>query len=411
MHASINSIHKPNDLIIVGGGPAGVFAAIWAKTVHPQSSVLILEKSSNLLAKVRISGGGRCNLTNAHLNSKTASRFYPRGSQELIGPLTRWSSSDTIEWFISKGVNLKTEEEGRVFPASDQSQTIVNCLLSQLDSLKIETRFGCEIQTINKEKDLFSLKVNEGETLYCRKLILATGSSKEGYRWAEELGHTIVPPIPSLFTFNISSFTLKELSGITVNPVELRIDGTTHIEKGSLMIAHFGFSGPAVLKLSAFQARYLHDQNIQADLIVNWLPEHSEKEIHDILCQIKTDVPQQNLISNNPFSLPKSLWKVFLNDQIEKRLRDLSLKELRALASRLHSDRYRIGGKTAHKEEFVTCGGVERREINFKTMESKINSNLFFAGELIDIDGITGGFNLQNGWTTGFLAGMNSLNN
>ena len=407
MHASIN---KLNDLIVVGGGPAGVFAAIWAKTVHPQSSVLILEKSSNLLAKVRISGGGRCNLTNAHLNSKTASRFYPRGSQELIGPLTRWSSSDTIEWFISKGVNLKTEEEGRVFPASDQSQTIVNCLLSQLDSLKIETRFGCEIQTINKEKDLFSLKVNEGETLYCRKLILATGSSKEGYRWAEELGHTIVPPIPSLFTFNISSFTLKELSGITVNPVELRIDGTTHIEKGSLMIAHFGFSGPAVLKLSAFQARYLHDQNIQADLIVNWLPEHSEKEIHDILCQIKTDVPQQNLISNNPFSLPKSLWKVFLNDQIEKRLRDLSLKELRALASRLHSDRYRIGGKTAHKEEFVTCGGVERREINFKTMESKINSNLFFAGELIDIDGITGGFNLQNGWTTGFLAGMNSLN-
>ncbi len=398
-------------MIVVGGGPAGVFAAIWAKTVHPQSSVLILEKSSNLLAKVRISGGGRCNLTNAHLNSKTASRFYPRGSQELIGPLTRWSSSDTIEWFISKGVNLKTEEEGRVFPASDQSQTIVNCLLSQLDSLKIETRFGCEIQTINKEKDLFSLKVNEGETLYCRKLILATGSSKEGYRWAEELGHTIVPPIPSLFTFNISSFTLKELSGITVNPVELRIDGTTHIEKGSLMIAHFGFSGPAVLKLSAFQARYLHDQNIQADLIVNWLPEHSEKEIHDILCQIKTDVPQQNLISNNPFSLPKSLWKVFLNDQIEKRLRDLSLKELRALASRLHSDRYRIGGKTAHKEEFVTCGGVERREINFKTMESKINSNLFFAGELIDIDGITGGFNLQNGWTTGFLAGMNSLNN
>ncbi len=408
MHASIN---KLNDLIVVGGGPAGVFAAIWAKTVHPQSSVLILEKSSNLLAKVRISGGGRCNLTNAHLNSKTASRFYPRGSQELIGPLTRWSSSDTIEWFISKGVNLKTEEEGRVFPASDQSQTIVNCLLSQLDSLKIETRFGCEIQTINKEKDLFSLKVNEGETLYCRKLILATGSSKEGYRWAEELGHTIVPPIPSLFTFNISSFTLKELSGITVNPVELRIDGTTHIEKGSLMIAHFGFSGPAVLKLSAFQARYLHDQNIQADLIVNWLPEHSEKEIHDILCQIKTDVPQQNLISNNPFSLPKSLWKVFLNDQIEKRLRDLSLKELRALASRLHSDRYRIGGKTAHKEEFVTCGGVKRREINFKTMESKINSNLFFAGELIDIDGITGGFNLQNGWTTGFLAGMNSLNN
>ncbi len=398
-------------MIVVGGGPAGVFAAIWAKTVHPQSSVLILEKSSNLLAKVRISGGGRCNLTNAHLNSKTASRFYPRGSQELIGPLTRWSSSDTIEWFISKGVNLKTEEEGRVFPASDQSQTIVNCLLSQLDSLKIETRFGCEIQTINKEKDLFSLKVNEGETLYCRKLILATGSSKEGYRWAEELGHTIVPPIPSLFTFNISSFTLKELSGITVNPVELRIDGTTHIEKGSLMIAHFGFSGPAVLKLSAFQARYLHDQNIQADLIVNWLPEHSENEIHDILCQIKIDVPQQNLISNNPFSLPKSLWKVFLNDQIEKRLRDLSLKELRALASRLHSDRYRIGGKTAHKEEFVTCGGVKRREINFKTMESKINSNLFFAGELIDIDGITGGFNLQNGWTTGFLAGMNSLNN
>ena len=408
MHASIN---KLNDLIVVGGGPAGVFAAIWAKTVHPQSSVLILEKSSNLLAKVRISGGGRCNLTNAHLNSKTASRFYPRGSQELIGPLTRWSSSDTIEWFISKGVSLKTEEEGRVFPTSDQSQTIVNCLLSQLDSLKIVTRFGCEIQTINKERDLFSLKVNEGETLYCRKLILATGSSNDGYRWAEELGHTIVPPIPSLFTFNISSFTLKELSGITVNPVELRIDGTTHIEKGSLMIAHFGFSGPAVLKLSAFQARYLHDQNIQADLIVNWLPDQSEKEIHDILCKIKTDVPQQNLISNNPFSLPKSLWKVLLNKQIEKRLRDFSLKELRALASRLHSDRYRIGGKTAHKEEFVTCGGVERREINFKTMESKIISNLFFAGELIDIDGVTGGFNLQNGWTTGHLAGLNSLNN
>ena len=400
---------KLYDLIVVGGGPAGVFAAIWAKTKNPHSSVLILEKSPSLLAKVRISGGGRCNLTNSFLTPKTTGEFYPRGSSEMIGALTRWSSDDTIAWFESKGVQLKTEEAGRVFPATNQSQTIVNCLLSEIDRLEIEIRISQKINAISNENNTFALDINNEETLFGRKLILATGSSKEGYRWAEQFGHRIILPIPSLFAFNITSFALKELSGIAVNQVELQIDGSHLAQRGALMIAHFGFSGPAILKLSAFHARYLYEKNYQADLIVNWLPSHSENQIHDLLRDLKSNTPEQRLFSINPFSFPKSLWKALLGDQWEKLLRDLSLKEIRALSNRLHANRYPIDGRTAHKEEFVTCGGIDRREINFKTMESQTTPNLFLVGEAIDIDGVTGGYNLQNGWTTGYIAGSGCI--
>jgi len=398
---------KSYDLIVIGGGPAGVFAAIWAKTCHPQLSVLILEKSPNLLRKVSLSGGGRCNLTNELLNPKTAGDFYPRGSQELIGALTRWSSTHTMEWFESKGVRLKTEDGGRVFPVTNQSQTIVNCLLTELDRLEIKTCLNQDIQSISTKNDWFELNIKEKDPLFCKKLLLATGSSKDGYRWAEQFGHRITAPVPSLFTFTVSSFALKELSGTSVNPVELRIDESAKAYSGALMIAHFGFSGPAVLKLSAFYARYLHEKNYQADLIVNWLPSYTEKQICKILCDLKLDAPQQHLLALNPFLFSKSFWKTLLSGQSDKTLRNLSLKEIRALSARLHADRYRINGNTAHKEEFVTCGGIDRREINFKNMESKKKSNLFFVGEAIDIDGITGGFNLQNGWTTGYIAGSN----
>lgn len=405
----MNQLPCSFDLIIIGGGPAGVFAAIWAKTTYPHLSVLILEKSSRLLGKVQLSGGGRCNLTNINLNSRTVASFYPRGSKELLGALTRWSPQDTMEWFESKGAGLKTEQEGRVFPATDQSQTIVNCLLTELDRLGIEIRFNQNIISVVKNRVGFLLQSEQG-TVECQKLILATGNSKEGYRWAESLGHAIVSPVPSLFTFNISPFSLNELSGVSVNPVELKIDQEIATQQGALLITHYGLSGPAVLKLSAFHARYLSDRNYQANLFINWSPSRTEQQLFETLRMYKSDVPEQRLSSLNPFEFPKSLWQVLLSSQTNKRLSDFSFKELKELSVRIHRDVYRINGKSTHKDEFVTCGGVKTNEINFKSMESKICSNLYLIGELIDIDGVTGGFNLQNGWTTGFIAGSNLLN-
>lgn len=241
----------------------------------------------------------------------------------------------------------------------------------------------------------------------CKKLILATGSSKEGAAWAQGLGHAIVDPVPSLFTFNVPSFALKELSGVSVQEARLSFAGSRHAQTGPLLITHFGFSGPAALKLSSWAARELFERDYKADLSVDWLPGQSQEATYQSLSELKRKVPEKSLSSENPFHLPRQLWKTLFSDS--RRLSELSLKELRSLAAKLHSDIYRVEGKTTHKEEFVTCGGVEKKEVDFRTMESKVCPGLFFAGEILDIDGLTGGFNFQNAWTTGYLSGSSSL--
>jgi predicted Rossmann fold flavoprotein len=390
------------DLIVIGGGAAGLFAALSAKAANPTAKVALLEKSSVLLAKVRISGGGRCNVTHFCFDPERLIQNYPHGARELRGPFHRFQPQDTINWFESRGAALKAESDGRVFPISDSSETIISVLLNEAKALDLEILMRQRIEKIEKTDQGFQVG-----PYVTRKLILATGSATEGHTWAAYLGHTIQKPVPSLFTFNIPTSPLKELSGISHNPVELSILGTSFTQKGPLLITHFGFSGPAALKLSAWGARNLFEHGYKVGLSVNWLPDKTIPQIFEAFLQLKKIAPQKTLLAENPFKLPKNPWKTLLNDQ--RRLNDISQKELQALAQKLNADIYQVEGKTMNKEEFVTCGGVTLKEVQFKTMESKICPGLYFAGEILDIDGVTGGFNFQAAWTTGFIAGSSAI--
>lgn len=390
------------DLIVIGGGAAGLFGALSAKAIRPTAKVALLEKSSVLLAKVRISGGGRCNVTHQCFDPDKLIQNYPRGGRELRGPFHKFQPQDTIQWFESRGAALKAEPDGRVFPITDDSETIINTLLNEAEALHLEILMRQRIEKLEKMDQGFQVG-----PYFTRKLLLATGNSIAGHTWATQLGHSIEKPIPSLFTFNVPTSPLKGLSGISHDPVELSLLGTPLIQKGPLLITHFGFSGPAALKLSAWGARTLYEHEYKVSLSVNWFPDKTIFQIFEIFLQLKKTVPQKTLLSENPFKLPKNLWKTLLND--ERRLNDISQKELQILAQKLHADIYQVDGKTTHKEEFVTCGGVTLKEVEFKTMESKICSGLYFAGEILDIDGVTGGFNFQAAWTTGFIAGSSAL--
>ena len=370
------------DLIILGGGAAGIFAAC-----NAPGKVLLIEKTAQLLSKVRISGGGRCNVTHHCFDPKELVKNYPRGHKELLGPLYKFGPQETIDWFAKRGVKLKTEKDGRMFPVTDSSETIINCLLK---NVKAEIRTRTRIQKIIRTVEGFEL-----DQLKTKKLLLATGSSHKGHTIAKEFGHTIIDPVPSLFTFNVPNSPLKELSGISV-PTKITLDNFT--QTGPLLITHFGFSGPACLKLSAFAARHLAEKKYCATLKINWLPEFT-------IDQIKNANPKKQLSSIN--LLPKSLWKALIGPLGEKKIGTLSNKNLEQLKEKLQNDSYQVQGKTTNKEEFVTCGGISLREVNFKTMESKLCPGLYFAGEILDIDGVTGGFNFQNAWTTSFYAGSN----
>lgn len=390
------------DLIVIGGGAAGMFAAISAKAANPKARVVLLEKYAALLAKVRVSGGGRCNVTHNCFEPDKLIQNYPRGGPELRGPFHRFQPRDTVQWFESRGVRLKAESDGRIFPATDSSETIINTFLNEAKKLGVEILIKQKIDKIEKIAEGFQVG-----PYVTRKLLLATGSSTDGHAWAKHFGHTIQKPVPSLFTFNIPTSPLKELSGISHNPVELSIVGTSLVQKGPLLITHFGFSGPAALKLSAWGARTLHEQQYKVQLSVNWLPDETISQTFEKLVQLKKAAPQRTLLAENLFKFSKNLWKTLLDD--ERRLNDISQKDLQALAQKLHADIYQVDGKTTHKEEFVTCGGVTLKEVQFKTMESKICSGLYFAGEILDIDGVTGGFNFQAAWTTGFIASANAV--
>jgi predicted Rossmann fold flavoprotein len=395
-------------IVIIGGGAAGFFGAITAAEANPDARVILLEKARQVLSKVRISGGGRCNVTHSCFDPAALVQNYPRGHKALRGPFTKFQPRDTINWFAARGVNLKTEEDGRMFPNTDNSETIINCLLKAARGYEIEIKTECGVTNLEQKEKGFLLTLSNSETLFCDKLLIATGSANKVYSWLEALGHKIQPPVPSLFTFNIPTSPFKEIAGISVPRVNLEIEQTPLKQSGPLLITHWGFSGPAVLKLSAWGARLLHDKDYRAKLHLNWLPDYTIQELKDELLRVKVEHPIKLVLNETPFELPKNLWKVLVTISgipDELRWSSITKQQVEKLIHHLNDGVYQIEGKTTFKEEFVTCGGVDLDEVNFKTMESKKIPNLFFAGEVLDIDGVTGGFNFQNAWTTAWLAG------
>lgn len=397
--------------LIIGAGAAGFFAAIHARISDSQTPVILIEKSAHTLAKVKISGGGRCNVTHNCFDPLKLSEAYPRGGKALIGPFQQFQPQDTITWFESRGVKLKAESDNRIFPVSDSSQSIVDCLTHEAQRLGVKLWTQCGVSQISGNGDIgFAVTLENGETHTAQKIILATGSSKQGYQLAEALGHTITPTVPSLFTVKINDPNLTCLAGLSVQHASLKLSGKkTWTQNGPILITHWGFSGPALLKLSAFGARDFFESNYQLPLTISWLPGYTFSDISNLLMSPKPS-PKKAISTHSLFpEIPTRLWEYFLKKSdisATKTWQEFSKKECEKLLACLLHDQYQTAGKGQFKDEFVTCGGVSLSEVNFKTMESKRCPGLFFAGEILDIDGITGGFNFQNAWTTGYLAGI-----
>lgn len=399
-------------IVVVGGGAAGFFGAISCAQKNPDAKVILLEKNRQVLSKVRISGGGRCNVTHSCFDPRKLVEHYPRGNKALLGPFTRFQPRDTIQWFESRGVPLKTEDDGRMFPTTDSSESIIQCLQSEVIKNNIEIRLEAGVNRIERISDGFNLDLSTNENLFCHRLLIATGSSPKIYECLKELGHSTEPLVPSLFTFNIPNSPFLELAGISLPKVHIKILGTSLQQSGPLLITHWGFSGPAVLKLSAWGARILNEKNYEAEIQINWLPEHSLEEVKNKLISSKKEFAAKQMSNEQPFDFAKNLWKKFLEISgipLDLRWAMLSKAQMDKLTKELTSAVYKIKGKTTYKEEFVTCGGIKLEEVNFKTMESKIVPGLYFAGEVLDIDGITGGFNFQNAWTTSWIAGQSMV--
>lgn len=397
------------DIVVVGGGAAGYFGALAAATKNKNLSIAILESGSKTLTKVAVSGGGRCNVTHNCFDTAEFVKYYPRGFRELRGVFSRFQAADTVEWFNSRGVELKAEDDGRMFPVTDTSRTIVNCLENAASDAAISVFKKTKVLSIEK-KEKFELACGNGETFTAEKVLIASGGSNSGLKFAETLGHTAVPTVPSLFTFKINDSRLVELPGISAQNVSLtlKIKGSKDFRsEGPLLITHWGLSGPAVLKLSAWAARELFKSKYQARLKVNWLSKSTE-DVRLELLRLKDSKPNASLRSAIPAGIARRLWGGLLSSlrlDPELSLINLSKKDCERLATELTAGVFRIEGKGIFKEEFVTCGGVSLKEINFRTMQSKITTGLFFAGEILDIDGLTGGFNFQSAWSTAHIAG------
>lgn len=397
-------------IIVVGGGAAGFFAAITAAEASPDARVILLERGPQFLSKVRISGGGRCNVTHSLFDSREFTTRYPRGEQALIGPFKRFQASDTVAWFASRGVELKTESDGRMFPVTDSSETIVECLLKAANAAGISLRVNCGVKSVTRAASGFELTLDDGEKIFSDRLLLATGGCRAAAagQIAVSLGHDIGTPVPSLFTFQIPVAWLRELAGASVNPVELAVSGTDLRERGPLLVTHWGLSGPAVLRLSAWGARELHDRDYKFRLNVSWLPQMSEAQL---LAEFNSRRQTQGAkwVVNIPVApLTARLWEALISAaglEREAKWASLTRAQQQQLIRQLTRTEFSVTGKSLNKDEFVTCGGVKLSEVDFKTMESRLCPGLFFAGELLDIDGITGGFNFQAAWTTGWIAG------
>ncbi|WP_248722085.1 NAD(P)/FAD-dependent oxidoreductase [Seonamhaeicola sp. ML3] len=396
-------MHQYN-VIIIGGGAAGFFAAINTAEMNPNLKVAILEKAKEGLQKVKVSGGGRCNVTHAEFIPQELVLNYPRGKKELLGPFHQFMTGDTIEWFETRGVELKIEDDGRMFPVSNSSQTIIDCFLNEVKKHDVEVIYSSGVKSIAKNDDIWELQTSD-VTYYTEKVVLATGSSSKMWDIVEGLGHKIIKPVPSLFTFNVRDKRIKNIPGVVAQDVEVKVLGTHLESQGPLLVTHVGFSAPAILKLSAFGALELAKRDYRFQIEINFI----KLDFENCLEQLKTlkqDLAKKTIFKFSQFGLPKRLWQqLVLASDVKETLTwaDMNKNQLEALSTQLTKAVFDVDGKSTFKEEFVTAGGVDLKEVNFKTFESRLYRNLYFAGEILNIDAVTGGFNFQNAWTGAFL--------
>ena len=399
----------PKKLIVIGGGAAGFFCAVNAARMDPNLEVIVVEKSNKLLAKVKVSGGGRCNTTHACFEISELVKKYPRGQQFLKKAFHYFNTTDTIQWFAERNVSLIKEADCRMFPATNDSQTIINCLLQEADKYGVKILLQTEIKIIEKNATLFILTTSNGKKLEAEYLCVACGGYPKSamFDWLSALGHTIETPVPSLFTFNMPGNKISALMGLSVPMATVKIMGTKLIDKGPLLITHWGMSGPAILKLSAWGARTLAEASYKFTIMVNWLSDDTEQSLRASWHNLRNELAAQKMANKNPFGMPNRLWNYLLvlsEIKEETRWGDLPSKEQNKLIKNLTAGEFIVNGKTTFKDEFVTCGGIKLSEIDPNSMQSKKIEQLYFAGEIMDIDGVTGGFNFQNAWTSGWIA-------
>lgn len=394
------------DVIVVGGGASGFFSAINLALQTPALRIAILERGKDVLSKVKISGGGRCNVTHACFVPNVLTKFYPRGEKELRGPFHTFCTGDVMQWFEDRGVALKIEEDGRIFPETDSSQTIIDCFLEEAKDAGIKVITQTVVQRITQDKDAWILETSK-DVFECAQLIMATGSNTKVWDLMELAGHSVVQPVPSLFTFNIKDPRIQDLMGVATELVTVKVKDTHLKAIGPLLITHWGMSGPAILRLSAWGARELFDKKYQFTLQVNWLNDYSFDEVLEGLQTFKLELAKKQLAKKAPYNLTNRLWEQLVAASgiaEDTKWADAGKKQLVKLAEQLTQGQFSVNGKSTFKDEFVTAGGIDLKEVHFKTMESKLVNNLYFTGEILNIDAITGGFNFQNAWTTGFLA-------
>ena len=399
---------KHYDVILVGGGAAGFFTAINLVEKHPHLKVAILERGKEVLSKVRISGGGRCNVTHACFVPSDLVKNYPRGEKELLGPFNQFCSGDTIAWFEQHGVSLKIEEDGRMFPTTDSSETIIDCFLKATRQLGIQVLTQQSVQSLFRGENYWKIET-QNEHYSAEKVVMTTGSNPKIWELLAQLGHTIVEAVPSLFTFNCKDSRIKDLMGLST-PATVSVAGTKLSATGPLLITHWGMSGPGILRLSAWGARILAEKKYQCTVVINWLPEEDRESCMVLLKTIRGEQSKKKVARKAPVDLPNRLWDNLVQAAgiaDEQKWADVTNKQLQQLADQLTHGQFQVNGKSTFKEEFVTAGGIDLKEVNFKTMESKLLPHLYFAGEVVNIDAITGGFNFQNAWTGGFIIANN----